>query len=102
MITYMHASRLDASAAVKLVLPERGSAQLERYFAHHVGFYITSLCLAEALRILTRKKPHVELSDEQYLDCRDQLLAYVRCARINLDIQINNFNTLAKAEAVAR
>jgi predicted nucleic acid-binding protein len=56
-------SYLDACAAVKLVIPERGSDHLNTYFADH-SFSITSFCLFEALGVLKRKK---EISRKPYL-----------------------------------
>jgi PIN domain nuclease of toxin-antitoxin system len=64
---YVKASHLDASAAVKLVLQERGSEHLSSYFANRAGFYITSVCLAEALGVFKRKRLRDELSEKQYL-----------------------------------
>jgi uncharacterized protein with PIN domain len=52
---YIKASHLDASAAVKLVLQERGSEELRSYLANRASFYITSACLAEALGVFNVK-----------------------------------------------
>ena len=64
---YIKASHLDASAAVKLVLQERGSEHLSSYFAKRAGFCITSVCLAEALGVFKRKRLRDEISEKQYL-----------------------------------
>ena len=64
---HIKASHLDASAAVKLVLQERGFEHIRSYFANRPGFYITSVCLAEALGVFKRKRLGDELSEKQYL-----------------------------------
>ena len=64
---YIKASHLDASAAVKLVLQERGSEELRSYLAKWASFYITSVCLAKALGVFKRKRLGDELSEKQYL-----------------------------------
>ena len=64
---YIKASHLDASAAVKLVLQERGSEQLRSYFASPANVYITSVCLAEALGVFKRKRLRDDISEKQYL-----------------------------------
>jgi predicted nucleic acid-binding protein len=103
-VEYFSASHLDASAAVKLVWEEPGSDHLRKYFADRVGFYITSLCLAEALGALKRKWLKGELSDEQYFKCCYLLLAYLRSPpRIHLDeIHLSSLDTFSKAEEIAR
>jgi len=102
-VSYINASHLDASAAVKLVVSERGSDYLAEYFADGAGFFITSLCLAEALGVLKRKMLQCELSQDQYFDRCYFLLAYIRDNRIQVDdVQISSFETFEKAEEIAR
>jgi uncharacterized protein len=101
---YVKASHLDASAAVKLVLQERGSEHLSSYFANRAGFYITSVCLAEALGVFKRKRRRDELSEKQYLATCYLLLGYLRSPpRIRVDeIELSSLDTFAKAEEIAR
>ena len=75
---YIKASHLDASAAVKLVLQERGSEELRSYLANRASFYITSVCLAKALGVFKRKRLGDELSEKQYLATCYVLLGYLR------------------------
>jgi predicted nucleic acid-binding protein len=98
------ANYLDAVAAVKLVLKERGSDHLENYFNVRTGFFITSLCFAEALGVLKRKKLKRKLSEKQYLDSCYLLLTYVRQNRIRIDdgIQISSLDVFAKTEEIIR
>jgi predicted nucleic acid-binding protein len=103
MDTYMHMSQLDASAAVKLVLSERGSDHLKAYFSNRGGFHITSLCLAEALGVLKRKMLRGEIPEDHYFAKCYFLLAYVQDSRIHIDdIELSSFDTYFKAEELAR
>jgi predicted nucleic acid-binding protein len=101
---YIKASHLDASAAVKLVLQERGSEELRSYLANRAGFYSTSLCLAEAFGVFRRKRLRGELSEKQYLPTCYLLLGYLRSPpRIRVDeIELSSLDTFAKAEEIAR
>ena len=103
-VRYIKASHLDASAAVKLILQERGSEHIKNYFANRAGFYITSLCLAEALGVLKRKMRKGELSEKNYFDSCWGLLGYLRSpAKIRVDeIELSSLDTFAKAEEIAR
>jgi predicted nucleic acid-binding protein len=51
---------LDASALVKLVLPEPRSEKLQTYLARESGWYTTPFCFYEALNVIKRK--HLEES----------------------------------------
>ena len=103
-VRYIKASHLDASAAVKLILQERGSEHIKNYFANRAGFYITSLCLAEAFGVFKRKRLLGELSEEQYFTTCYLLLGYLRSPpRIHVDeIELSSLDTFAKAEEIAR
>lgn len=54
-VSYRYITYFDASAAVKLVVPEPGSDNVRAHFNEHARFYMTSLCFAEALGVLKRK-----------------------------------------------
>jgi predicted nucleic acid-binding protein len=97
-------NHLDASAAVKLVWREPGFENIRNYFAKESGFFMTSLCLAEALGVLKRKKDRGELSEQNYFDSCWVLLGYLRSpVRIRVDeIELSSLDTFAKAEAIAR
>ena len=103
-VRYIKASHLDASAAVKLILQERGSQYIRSYFKDRSGFFITGFCLAEALGVLKRKWCRGELSQEQYFERCYVLLAYLRKpSRIRVDeIELSSLDTFAKAEEIAR
>jgi hypothetical protein len=78
---FFKASYLDASAAVKLVLPETGSDHVRAYFDGRGGFHMTSLCMAEALGVFKRKMLRSELSRERYFASCYLLLNYLRSQR---------------------
>jgi predicted nucleic acid-binding protein len=103
--SFVKAHYLDASAAVKLVVSERGSEYLRAYFNKHSGFHITSFCLFEALSVLKRKMLSSELTLEQYLDQCWLLLAYLRgkpkCIRID-DPEIDSLEIFWRAEELAK
>jgi predicted nucleic acid-binding protein len=100
------ASHLDASAAVKLVIPEPpGSDHVRAYFKGRSGFYITSLCLAEALGVLKRKLLRGEISRDQYFVACYVLLAYVRKPgkRIEIDeTELTDPDAFMRAEELSR
>jgi predicted nucleic acid-binding protein len=99
--SYLKANYLDASAAVKLVIPERGSDHLQAYFANRSGFFITSFCLFEALNVLKRKMLEVKISRKQYLDACWMLLTQLR-KRIRIDEpDIGRLETFQRAEELA-
>jgi len=100
--TYFKANYLDASAAVKLVITERGSDHLHAYFANRSGFFITSLCLFEALNVLKRKMHKREISRKQYFDGCWLLLTYLRTKRIRIDEpEISSLEIFERAEKLA-
>jgi predicted nucleic acid-binding protein len=96
---YFKVSYLDACAAVKLVIPELGSDQLNAYFADH-SFSITSFCLFEALGVLKRKK---EISRNQYFRACYLLIAYLEWQRIRIDDEpkIDSVKTFMRALKLA-
>ena len=101
-VEYFNANYLDAGAAVKLVLEERGSDNLKTYFNNRAGL-ITNLCLAEALGVLKRKMLKGQLSEKHYLDSCYHLLTYVRANRIQIeDIPISSLDVFAKVEDIVR
>jgi predicted nucleic acid-binding protein len=102
-ITYFKASYLDASAAVKLVISERGSKHLHAYFADH-SFFITGFCLFEALGVLKRKMLNEEISRKQYFAACYMLIAYLRTNRIRIDDEpsLNSIETFIHAEKFAK
>ena len=61
----------DASALVKLFVPEQGSEYLHAFMKVNTTFYSTSFCFAEALSVLKRKhlltKDHDCIDRETYL-----------------------------------
>ena len=74
---------LDASAAVKLVLDEDDAAKVRNYFAKkRGGYWITDVCLVEALGVLKRNKKRLGLNS--YLSRCSMLISYIRNGRINL------------------
>ena len=104
MKKHIKANHLDASAAVKLVLQERGSEQLRSHLPDRPSFYITSVCLAEALGVFKRKRLRDEISEKQYLTACHLLLGYLRNPpRIHVDeIELSSVDIFAKAEEIAR
>jgi predicted nucleic acid-binding protein len=101
--SYWKAPQLDASAAVKLVAEEAGSAKVRRYFSNRSGFFITGLCLAEALSVLKRKFLRRELTQDQYFAACYVLLAYIRENRIHIEeIDLGAVDVFRQAEDFSR
>src|SRR6266516_1177837 len=103
-VRYIKASHLDASAAVKLVLQERGSEHFRSYFAYRAGFYISSVWLAEALGVFNSKRLCDEIAEKQYVTTCSLLLGFLRTPpRIHVDeIELSSLDTFAEAEEIAR
>jgi len=103
----MQANYLDASAAVKLVVEEPGSDNIRAYFQNrgktHSAFFMTRLCLDEALGVLKHKWLKVKVSREQYIGISQLLQSCVRNHRIVVDdVDLSDNNTFNKAEELVR
>jgi predicted nucleic acid-binding protein len=97
------ASYLDACAAVKLVISERGSNHLNAYLAEH-SFFITSFCLFEAFGVLKRKMCKKEISKERYRAACYLLISYLETKRIHIDEEpeIDSVKTFMRAQKFAK
>lgn len=95
---------LDASAIVKLVLNEKGSAELRQYFGQESNFTTTSLCFAEALGVLKVKRFNQKcITDEDYFSGCDELMAYVADDTIEIeDIKIKDRGVFDEVETLVR
>ena len=95
---------LDASAIVKLVLNEQGSAELRQYFGKESNFTATSLCFAEALGVLKVKRFNQKsMTDEEYFSGCDELMAYVAYGNIKIeDIEIKDRSVFDEVEKLTR
>ena len=102
-ISYFKVAYLDACAAVKLVVDERGSNHLNGYFADH-SFSITSFCLFEAFGVLKRKMLKKEISRDQYFYACYMLIAYLRAKRVRIDDdpKIDSIETFIRAQKFAK
>jgi predicted nucleic acid-binding protein len=76
---------LDASAIVKLLIHEDGSAVLKQYFEKHSVFYTTSLCFVETLGVLKAKVLQNSITQDQYLTACEILMGQVRDQFIGID-----------------
>lgn len=96
------ASYLDACAAVKLVIPERGSENLNAYFAEH-GLSISSFCLFEAFGVLKRKMRKKEITRDQYFYACYMLISHLRGRRVRIeDPDIESVATFIQAQNFAQ
>lgn len=95
---------LDASAIVKLVLNEAGSAELRRYFGEESNFTATSLCFAEALGVLKVKRFYQKcITDAEYFSGCNELMAYVAYGNIQIeDIEIKDRCVFDEVEILTR
>lgn len=77
--TALRANCLDASALVKLYVPEEGAAEILRaYFHREPTKYTTPFCFYEALNCLKRKWVRDEITKENYLRSASDLCAWYR------------------------
>jgi predicted nucleic acid-binding protein len=96
---------LDASAIIKLLIIEEGSALIKKYFSEKSNFYTTSLCLGEALGVLKRKRffERTPITEEEYLAAADYLLAMIHDQVILVEeIEISDHNTFSQIESLVR
>lgn len=101
-LTYVRARYLDTSSAIKLVVTEEGSDALRAYVHGGGPFYITSVCVPEALSVLKVKHFYrKELTATQYSLASYGLLTHLRDGIhvVNVDLTPSCFfevETLAK------
>jgi len=105
---------LDASAAVKLVVREKGSIKLKRYLEcpdRSSNLFMTSFCVAETLGVLKKrflkewcKELGYPTALRKYWDCCAEFLLQVGRDRLIevRDIDIGNLETFAKIERFAK
>jgi predicted nucleic acid-binding protein len=98
---------LDASAAVKLVIDERGSAEIRSYFKERgdqgFEFYMTSLCFVEALSALKTKWEKNELNKEDYVGACGQLIALLAISDLQLDeLSLTDLDIYLKTKQIVR
>lgn len=93
---------LDASAAVKLVLKEDGCEKVRDYFAtKRGGYWITDVCLVEALSVLKRNKK--KLGQSSYLGRCFMLISYIRNGRIEIvETQLQKISIWNKTEKLVK
>ena len=77
-MTTIRTHYLDASAIIKLLIDEEGTAALRSYMDSHATRVTTSLCFAETLGVLKAKHNHKRISAEQYLAACEELIADLR------------------------
>jgi predicted nucleic acid-binding protein len=93
---------LDASAAVKLVLNEAGCEKIRNYFAtKRGGYWMTDVCLVEALSVLKRNKK--KLGQSSYLGRCSMLISYIRNGRIKIvEAQLQKVSIWNETEKLAK
>lgn len=103
-MTYCLARYLDTSAAVKLVVSEAASDVVRKYVERGGPFYITSVCVAEALSVLKVKYLYRnELTQDQYLAKADGLMSYLRDRTIHVeDVPLEDIQVFSITEQLAR
>lgn len=95
---------LDASAVVKLVVSEAGSAAVLRIAEGEELCYLSSVSFVEALGVLKRLWNKGGLDTESYLRATYLLVAYTREGGILIleDEPISDYQVLFKTEELAR
>jgi predicted nucleic acid-binding protein len=94
---------LDASALVKLLVPEDGSRAVRDYFSTHSVFTTTSICFAETLGALKLKFKNQLISTDQYLAACSELMAHIRGHTLEIeDIGISKNYIFDEVECIAK
>jgi predicted nucleic acid-binding protein len=88
---------IDASAAVKLVVAEEGSARLEeyiKYWSHHS--YITEFAFYETLSVLKKKRRQKEIDEKTYHAAVPGLVAYLdeNLLQIDSEFRLDNYKVI--------
>jgi predicted nucleic acid-binding protein len=101
---YARASFFDASALVKLYVPENRSSEVQEYFNAEATKYTTSFCFYEALSILkTKWRRQSALTQDQYLEASFRLTAwYAANERWIKNPDLTDVNTLFEARDLAK
>lgn len=84
-MTVIRTHYLDASAIIKLLIDEDGSAAVHSYLDSHATRVTTPLCFAETLGVLKAKQVHGHISREQYLAACEELMAHIRGQTITIE-----------------
>jgi predicted nucleic acid-binding protein len=99
---------LDTSVIVKLLVKESGSERIRSYIKGQTNFHATSLCFAETLGVLKgmymgRRHKKI-ISEREYLDACNELMAHVHGKSISIDeeIEIATPETYREVEAIAK
>ena len=96
---------LDASALVKLVVSEDGSADLRAFFDEWATFLSTSLCVGEALGALKCKYlDRKEITQKEYFEACFDIVAYIymQQPRITIDdLDVGHFDVFHEVKDVA-
>src|SRR6267142_1389097 len=89
---------LDASALIKLVLPEPRSEKLRAYLASESGWYTTPFCFYEALSVLKVKYiyKHKITEDEYHKATFDLMAAFRGGAQHIPDLDLTNALTFSE------
>jgi len=102
-IGYIACRYLDASAVVKLIMAEPGHEKLKQYFEDHSNFYMTNICLVEALSVFKREWCRKKTKQDIYLFNCNYLFSYIRDQIINVDeLSLNEHDTYFKTEELAK
>ncbi len=106
-VSYFRANYLDASAIIKVVVAEPDSLPVTEYFKGPHAFYMTSLCLAEALGVLKAKyfsHQHItHITEKGYLNRSYLLTQYVKNGRIKLDeVPITDPQVFEEVETIVK
>jgi len=94
---------LDTSVIVKLLVDEDGSATIRTYLGRHATFATTSVCFAETLGVLKAKLVRKLLTEEQYLSACEELMAFLRHGKIEIDdVGISQRRTFDEVEQLTK
>lgn len=93
---------LDASVIVKLFVEEDKAKRIRDYYYENSNFYTTSLCFAEALGVLKKKKMGGLLSKQEYMSASQDLCISIFGCSIDIDdISIATPQAFKEAERIA-
>lgn len=93
---------LDTSVLVKLFVTEKNSDKVTKYLHEQTIWWATNACIIETLGVLKAKNNRKEISEDEYFEHVDELMAHLRNETLLvLDTNISKRSNYMRAEALS-
>lgn len=107
MMDVVRTHLLDATALISMALKETYTDRLLNYISKCSVLWTTSLCFAEALRVLKRKRnsktPTDKITEQEYFMAVEELLGLCRNGSISFeDVDYAKYDCFVEAESMVK